>query len=80
MLALTLRGLPRAESHELLRRITRDLGPSETLAGRARNDPAVTKWIAPSEVDRLLDPARYVEVAAAKTDRIVERLARELAA
>jgi adenylosuccinate lyase len=79
MLALANRGLPRSESHELLRRLTRDLGPGESLASRARADPAVTRWIPPEEVDHLLDPARYVEAAAAKTDRVIARLERELA-
>jgi adenylosuccinate lyase len=79
MLALTVKGLPRSEAHELLRQLTRNLGPSETLAGRAKANPAVTRWMPAEEVDRLLDPARYVEAAAAKTDRIVARLERELA-
>jgi len=80
MLALTLKGLPRSEAHEVLRRLTRGLGPGETLAGRARADPAITRWLPAEEIDRLLDPAGYVAIAARKTDEVVERLERELAA
>jgi adenylosuccinate lyase len=78
MLALTLKGLPRSESHELLRQLTRNLRPSESLAARARANPLVTKWIPAEEVDHLLDPARYVEAAAAKTDEVLARLEQEL--
>ena len=79
MLALTARGLARAEAHELLRRLTRDPATGPSLADRARADPEVARRLGPAEIDALLDPARYVGAAAAKTDRIVARLDRELA-
>lgn len=77
MLALASRGLPRGEAHELLRRLTRDLGPGLDLARRARADPTVAGLLKPEEIDALLDPERYVAAAAAKTDRVVARLAPE---
>ncbi len=74
MLALTARGLARAEAHEVMRTLTRDAGDGAGLGARLRNDPRVTRLIPPEEVDRLLDPAEYVAAAAAKTDRILARL------
>lgn len=78
MLALTSKGLPRADAHELLRRLTRPSGPPGPLADRAKSDPTVRAHLAPAEVDSLLDPAGYVRAAAEKTDRIVARLEKEL--
>jgi adenylosuccinate lyase len=79
MLALTARGVARAEAHELLRRLTRDPGQGPTLAVRAKADPEVGKLLGADEIDRLLDPASYVRAAAEKTDRIVTALERNLA-
>ena len=78
MLTLTARGVPRADAHELLRSLTRDLGPGPELADRAAKDPMVRKWLRPEEIRELLDPAQYVESAATKTDRIVAIVSREL--
>jgi len=80
MLALTGRGLARADAHELLRRLTKDPGAGPTLAERAKADPAVRKWLEPEEIDRLLDPSAYVRAAAEKTDRVLALLDRELGA
>jgi adenylosuccinate lyase len=80
MLALTGRGLARAEAHELLRRLTKDPTVGPSLADRAKADPAVRQWLDAPEIDRLLDPAAYVHAAAEKTDRILAQLDRELAA
>jgi adenylosuccinate lyase len=77
MLALASRGLPRSDAHELLRRLTRDLGPDPELARRARADPTVAGLLKPEEIDGLLDPERYVAAAARKTDLVVARLAPE---
>jgi adenylosuccinate lyase len=79
MLALTARGLARAEAHELLRRLTRSPSEGPPLAERAKSDPEVRKLFDPAEIDRLLDPASYVQAATEKTDRIVARLERALA-
>jgi adenylosuccinate lyase len=78
MLTLTARGVPRSDAHELLRRLTRDLGAGTDLADRAANDPVVRKWLRPEEIRDLLDPARYVQSAAAKADRVIAKLADEL--
>ncbi len=79
MLALTARGLPRAEAHELLRRLTRHPGEGPALAERAKADPEVRKHLEPVEIDRLTDPASYVRAATEKTDRVIARLDRALA-
>lgn len=78
MLALTTRGVARAEAHEILRTLTGP-GLEGSLAARAKADPRVGRHVPPEEVDGLLDPKSYVLAAATKTDRIVTRLETELA-
>jgi adenylosuccinate lyase len=80
MLALTGRGLARADAHELLRRLTKDPGAGPSLAERAKGDATVRQWLEPPDIDRLLDPAAYVRAAAEKTDRILALIDRELSA
>ncbi|MCI4360337.1 MAG: adenylosuccinate lyase [Thermoplasmata archaeon] len=79
MLTLTARGVPRSDAHELLRNLTRDLGPGTDLARRASEDPGIRKWLRSEEIREVLDPARYVQSAAEKTDRVVAALTKELA-
>lgn len=74
MLALTARGIPRPEAHELLRRLTRTEAGGPPLAERVIAEPTIRRFFSEVEVLRILDPASYVEAAAVKTDRIVERL------
>ncbi len=78
MLALTGRGLARADAHEILRSLTRDLGPGSSLAARAKAEPRVVAVLGADGVDELLDPARYVRAAAEKTDRVLAQLESEL--
>jgi len=78
MLALTRRGLPRSGAHELLRGLTRDLGPGDDLKKRAKGSREVTRWIPAPELDRLLDTTPYVEAAARKTDVVVRALSKRL--
>ncbi len=77
LLALTSKGLARAEAHELLRTLTREGAGS--LLERAQSDPAVRAHLSAEEVRALLDPAAYVRAAAEKTDRVLTGLDRELA-
>jgi adenylosuccinate lyase len=79
VLALTSKGLARADAHELLRMLTADPSKGPSLVERAKANPVVRAHLSPSEVDELLDPASYVRAAAAKTDRIVAELDRKLA-
>ncbi len=78
MLALTAKGLARAEAHELLRTLTRNPSKPPPLLERARADPTIARLLKPEEVTGLLDPASYVRAAAAKTDRVLARLERHL--
>ncbi len=73
LLALTSKGLARAEAHELLRTLTRP-GSAGSLVDRAKADPTMRAHLAAAEVDRILDPAAYVHAAAEKTDRVLARL------
>ena len=77
LLALTSRGLARAEAHELLRNLTRP-GAGGSLIERAKADPTVRARFSAEEVTTLLDPTSYVRAAAEKTDRVLERLGAEL--
>ncbi|MGI0067624.1 MAG: adenylosuccinate lyase [Thermoplasmata archaeon] len=79
MLALTAKGMARTEAHELLRQLTRDPDRPPSLAERARSDGTVQRLLRPEEIDELLRPNRYVEAAAAKTDRVIARIESELA-
>lgn len=78
MLALTTRGVPRAEAHEILRTLTRDSQSGAPLLERAAAHPEVARRFKPEEVRELLDPEAYVEAAARKTERLVQRLRGEL--
>ncbi|MGA8303297.1 MAG: adenylosuccinate lyase [Thermoplasmata archaeon] len=78
MLALTTKGLPRSDAHELLRSLTRNPGDGPSLAERAKSEPVVRAHLTPEEVDGLLDPESYVRAATEKTDRIVRALEPEL--
>lgn len=80
MLALTAKGMPRADAHELLRRLTRASGSDEPLLERAKKDSAVRAQFTEAELDAILSPHAYVEAAAAKTDRVIQRLRGELSA
>ena len=78
MLALTVRGVPRADAHELLRNLSRPDAAGTTLAARAKSDEVLRRHFSAEEVDQLLDPGIYVRAAATKTERVVESLRREL--
>ncbi len=78
MLALTARGMARADAHERLRTLTRDAAHGAGLADRAAADPAIAALLTPAEIGELLDPEAYVRAAAAKTDRVVDRIESEL--
>jgi adenylosuccinate lyase len=78
MLALTAKGLPRAEAHEILRRLTKDPGAG-SLAARAKSDAAVSVYLSAAEVDELLTPDAYVDAARRKTERLVRHLRAEAA-
>ncbi len=80
VLALTSKGLARAEAHELLRKLSRPApGAPMDLAARAESDPTVRTYLTPAEISELLSPDSYVRAAAQKTDRVLTRLERELA-
>jgi adenylosuccinate lyase len=73
MLALASHGVPRSQAHEILRNLTRssEAGP---LVDRALRVASITDRLSPPEIREALDPARYVEAAATKTDRLLGRL------
>jgi adenylosuccinate lyase len=78
LLALTSKGLARADAHELLRNLTRGGASEGSLLDRARADATVRAHLSPAEIEAILDPASYVAAAARKTDRILAVLLPEL--
>jgi adenylosuccinate lyase len=80
MLALTERGLSRSDAHEILRTLTREPGKGPGLVERAQADPRIRKLLSDGEIREFLDPGRYVQAAAEKTDRVLSLLERELSA
>jgi adenylosuccinate lyase len=79
MLALAAHGVPRTEAHEILRTLTKShQGSPGSLADRAAAAVAIRSKLSPEEIQRALDPLRYVEAAAAKTDRILAHVDSEL--
>jgi adenylosuccinate lyase len=80
MLALTTKGVPRGDAHELLRTLSRDADKGGSLVSRAKSQPILRAHFSESEIEGLLEPRAYVQSAAAKTDRILANLQRELAA
>lgn len=81
LLALTERGVARAESHELVRQLTRALphGDSRALLERARGSAEVSGKFSKEELERLLDPEAYVRASQRKAARTIAALRRELA-
>ncbi|MDE1820376.1 MAG: adenylosuccinate lyase [Euryarchaeota archaeon] len=81
LLAMTERGVPRAESHEAVRQLTRALphGDARALLARARENQAVARWFSKGELERLLDPEAYVRSSERKAARVLASLRKELA-
>lgn len=80
MLGLTAKRVPRAEAHELLRTLTRRAPGGPPLLERARAEPKIRALLSDAELTELLDPGAYVRAAAAKTDRVLAEIHRELSA
>jgi adenylosuccinate lyase len=81
MLTLTAKGMARGDAHELLRRLSGTGGdPSSDLASRARSDATIRSLLSAEEIETVLSADSYVRAAAEKTDRILARLAQEIAA
>lgn len=80
MLALTERGMPRSEAHEVLRKLTRDLRPEDgdTLLSRARHDPVLRTRFSSEELERLVNPTGYVISAHRKTQSVLRELRRRV--
>ena len=80
LLALTDRGVARAESHEMVRQLTRALphGDSRALLVRARGSPEVSSRFSKEELERLLDPEAYVRASERKTTRVLAQIRKDL--
>jgi adenylosuccinate lyase len=76
LLALTERGFARADAHEVLRKLTRDLpsGDPAALLARARKSPELTAKFSEVEIERLLDPGAYVRASERKATRVLGEL------
>jgi adenylosuccinate lyase len=78
MLALTAKGLPRSEAHELLRQLTRESPGAPAFRDRVKHDPTVRRHLTEEQVEEYLDPQRYIEAAAHKTDLVIAHVSRQL--
>lgn len=82
LLALTGRGYSRADAHEVLRQLTRDLPPGDPkalLARAAKSKELGEKFTAP-ELKQLLDPGAYLRASEQKATRVLASLRKELEA
>jgi adenylosuccinate lyase len=73
VLALTAKGMPRAEAHELLRTLGRTDG-ADDWGARVTADPRIREHFSQRELTELTQVQSYVDAAARKTDRILSRL------
>ncbi len=73
MLELTRKGMPRQEAHELLRQLTRDLGPEggKELLVRAQESKELRKWVPRAQIAGLFQPEAYGKAAERKTVRLL---------
>ena len=78
MIALAERGTDRQEAHERVRVASMQaLAAGVPLGGVLAADPVIAARLPPEEIQRLLDPERYIGTAVAQVDRLCERLTRE---
>ncbi|HOT03185.1 MAG TPA: adenylosuccinate lyase [Methanolinea sp.] len=75
MIELTVRGMGRQEAHESMRQASMHaLERKIPLAEVLSSDKKVRKFIAPGEVQALLDPRRYIGTAPAQVERLIQKL------
>lgn len=75
MIALAQRGMDRQVAHERIRVASMEARSARRpLAEVLGEIPEVVALIEPSEIEMLLDPARYTGTATAQVERLVERL------
>jgi adenylosuccinate lyase len=73
MLALA-RHIGRQRAHEVVYELCMDaVEGRQPLRRLLLEDPRVAPYLAPAELDRLLDPARYTGLAARFVDRVISR-------
>jgi adenylosuccinate lyase len=71
MLALA-RHIGRQRAHEVVYELCMDaVEGRQPLRRLLLEDPRVAPYLAPAELDRLLDPARYTGLAARFVDRVI---------
>ena len=75
MIELTRRGMNRQEAHALLRKCSSTSGRDNIpLAVVLRREGRVTRYIPEREIEKLIDPQRYLGSAAATVERVVKEL------
>ncbi len=75
MIALTKKGMPRQEAHEILRRnAMKAYETSKTLRDVLLEDKEILKYLTPEEIDDLLKPENYLGTALERIDTILEKV------
>ncbi len=75
MIELTRRGMNRQEAHALLRRCSStSVRNNIPLAAVLRRERRVTRYIPEGEIEKLVDPRKYLGSAAATVERVVKEL------
>jgi adenylosuccinate lyase len=75
MIELTRRGMNRQEAHAVLRKCSSTaLRTNTPLAVALRGERRVTQYIPEQEIEKLMDPQKYLGSAAATVERVVKRI------
>jgi len=75
MIELTRRGMNRQEAHAVLRKCTSAaLRTNTSLAAVLRKERKVTRYIPEREIEKLMDPRKYLGTATATVERVVKQL------
>jgi adenylosuccinate lyase len=80
LLALTAKGMGRQDAHEHVRKLAlRAHRDGATLFELASKDPVIAKKLGPTELKKVLDPARYIGTSVQTVDGLVAKLSRLIA-
>ncbi len=75
MIELTKRGMNRQEAHSLLRKCSStSVRNNVPLAGVLRREREVTRYIPEREIEKLMNPRKYLGSATATVERVVKKL------
>jgi len=75
MIELTRVGMARQEAHEIIRvKSMEALAAKRSLASLLAETPEVSKYISPSDIEKLLNPNQYIGTSVLQVERVVSKL------